>query len=169
MRALKTLKGSHGPDQPPQRTPAPHVLMGPEAPSQLNPGTPGPARTTSQEHWWAAQPQPSPRLATDAAGPGLDLQADFQAWPHTCFIPINLPDGLNSCLIPSASSWFALLGYWGTQLVVLHSAPGSLSLSKRPALADPSHREPKHRPSGNQNSLSHDFQFILNTKYANRS
>lgn len=121
------------------------------------------------EHWLAAQPQPTPRLVTDAADPGLDLQIDFLAWPHTCLFPTNLPDGLNSCLVLSPSSWFALLGYGGMQLVVLHSAPRSLSLSKRPALTDRSHREPKHLPFGNQKSLSHAFLFILNTKYANWS
>lgn len=169
VRVLKILKGFHGPDQPHQRTPATRLLMGAKAPSQLDPGTSVPARTTSQELWLAAQPQPSPRLVTDAADPGLDLQIDFLAWLHTCLFPTNLPDGLNSCLVLSPSSWFALLGYGGMQLVVLHSAPGSLSLSKQPALTDRSQREPKHLPFGNQKSLSHTFLSILNTKYANWS
>lgn len=108
-------------------------------------------------------------LATDAVDPGLDLQTNFLAWPQTCLIPTNLPDDLHSWLILAAISRFALLGYQGTGLPVLpHPAPGSHPLrSSHPSLLPCTDNQNVCPLAGNQKSLSHAFQFILNTKYAN--
>lgn len=125
-------------------------------------------RATSQEYWSAAQPQPCPRSATDAVEPGLNLQNNFLAWPHNCLIPTNLPDDLQSWLILPAISWFASLGYQGTRLAVLRTQLLGLChvKSSQTSLLPHTYNQKICFLAGNQKTLTHAFQLILNTKYA---